>query len=51
MARLSRLAECIVQQCLGLAAAECAARYGDPGADGPLSGIVVVALGSSRPAS
>lgn len=46
MARLSRLAECIVQQCLGLAAAECAARYGDPGADGPLSGIVVVALGS-----
>jgi len=45
-ARLSLLAACVVRQCFSLAAAECAARYGNPGEGGPMAGLAVVALGS-----
>lgn len=44
-ARLTALAEAVLHACLGIAAEEMSARYGMPG-DDPLSGVVVVGLGS-----
>ena len=43
--RLSALAESLVAACAGIAASECAARWGAPGA-APLESLAVVALGS-----
>lgn len=43
--RLTALAEAVVGQCLQLAGAECAARFGSVDAE-PLGGVAVVALGS-----